>query len=86
MAKIQKIVYGDDFIRVIADTKGYTLCITTESSQAVFIAASREDMAEIVNDLKQTMFEIEYELNSSCGIFSGLDAKKENDDGKHDDL
>lgn len=84
MVKVQKVVYGDERIKVIADNKGYKLCIGSGSSLAWFEVASRKDMEELVTELKNTLYSIEYELNANyTSIFKGLCEKTE--EGKEDE-
>ena len=86
MVKVQKVVYGDEWIKVIADNKGYKLVISSGSSQAWFEAASRKDMEEIVTEMKNTLYSIEYELGSYSSVFKDLGEKETKNDGQHEDL
>jgi hypothetical protein len=74
MAKIQKVIYGDDQIQVVGSCNGYKLVIVSPNGTAVFDAAYREEMQEIVETISSTIRDIGYELSSpySNSIFHGI--------------
>ena len=74
MAKIQKIVYGDERIQVVASSNGYKLVIVSPQGTAVFDAAYREEMQEIVEAISSTVRDIDFQLESpySGSPFHGI--------------
>lgn len=84
MAKIQKVVFGEDWLKVSADQNGYKLIVKSDHGTAIFDAASRQDMAGIVSKFRDALYNIDFELSTNySSVFKGLCEKTE--EGKADE-
>ena len=88
MGKIQKVVFGEDWLKVSADQNGYKLIVKSDRGTAIFDAASRQEMADIVSEFRNALNDIDIHINYTS-VFIGLCENTEEEgkeDGKHEDL
>lgn len=76
--------FGNDNIQVSATKGEFTLRISDpelKSSAFKATAHTREEMAEIIENMRNTLWEIKYELDTALGMFNGFDADPEEPEG-----
>ena len=77
MVRKLQAAFGDDSIQVSATKGEFTLRISDQelkSSAFKATAHTREEMAEIIEKMRNTLWEIKYELDTALGMFNGFDA------------
>ena len=77
MVRKLQAAFGDDNIQVSATNGEFTLRISDlelKSSAFKATAHSREEMSKIIENMRETLWNIKYELDGSFGMFNGFDA------------